>query len=351
MTGATGFLGSYLLFELAQAWPEDPLRGLYRREARIAHASRVFAIRGRDEGWPQEKIERTWSRIEWVEADVLDLPALPEALQGAGEIYHCAARVSYAREDDDAVIHTNWKGTEFMLDTALQIDGLQRFVHISSTATLPSRSEGPIDESFGRLPERFDTAYALGKFRADMEAWRAGAEGLPLVVVNPAVILGPWVPGEGSSAVVETVARGLPYYPSGCNAFVDVRDVARFTRVLAADPQHLQQRFLVAGNNVDYKTLLQSIAGAIGVKPPQKQLSPFMARQVARLDGLKSALGGGEQQITPEIAAVTARRRTYDSSKARQATGLTFTPLDETLAWIARWRGFGFSNIKRDQFY
>lgn len=58
------------------------------------------------------------------------------------------------------------------------------------------------------------------------EVWRGVAEGLDAVIVNPATI-GPGNWKTNSSMIFRQVWKGLHFYTSGVNGFVDVRDVCR----------------------------------------------------------------------------------------------------------------------------
>jgi nucleoside-diphosphate-sugar epimerase len=341
VTGGTGFLGSYLVFYLVAYYPEELLRATYRQAAKRGQTRAVFEILGTDWGWTEDAIEQAWKRVEWVYADVLDYPSLEEAFRGAREIYHAAALVSFDPKRDEAVRQTNAEGTRNAVDAALAMERPPLLIHISSTATLPDPEQAQaVDEAFRQWPRAFHAAYAESKFRAEVEVWRGEGEGLPVVVVNPSVILGPWMPGEGSSAVFETVARGMPFYPRGANAFVDVRDVAEFTLLLACDPRARSQRWLLSGHNLSYRELLETIAQALHVRPPRRKLNPAAAGMLARLEALRTALGGAAPRITPEIVQVTARRRVYKPDKVLQFTGRTFRPFEETVRWVAHWRHY-----------
>src|SRR5690606_32951678 len=106
-------------------------------------------------------------------------------------------------------------------------------------------------------------AYAVSKYRAEMEVWRGINEGLNAVIVNPSVIIGADAGAEGSGAIFQSVKKGLSYYTRGATGFVDVEDVARCMILLMNNPVK-QERFIINSENLSYQSLLAQTASAIG---------------------------------------------------------------------------------------
>ena len=86
VTGGTGLVGAHLLYRLSQT--ESKIRAIYRTEAKIKKTKHVF-------GYFTENVDDLFNKIEWVEADILDLPRLMEAFQDVSHVYHSAALVSF----------------------------------------------------------------------------------------------------------------------------------------------------------------------------------------------------------------------------------------------------------------
>ena len=105
-------------------------------------------------------------------------------------MYHCAGMVSFQPRDRKKMIHFNTRTTASLVNACLG-SGVQKLVHVSSTSAIGRPSGGlPADESLIWAKSRTSTAYALSKFRSEMEVWRGMEEGLNAVIVNPSIILG-----------------------------------------------------------------------------------------------------------------------------------------------------------------
>ena len=103
ITGATGFIGAYILHYLIQHG-ETSLRGLKRPDS------------------PMDLVSGIAGQVEWVEADLLDLPSLEHAMEDVTHVYHCAAIVSFSRGDARHMIRVNQEGTANIVNIALDMN-------------------------------------------------------------------------------------------------------------------------------------------------------------------------------------------------------------------------------------
>ncbi len=76
-------------------------------------------------------------------------------------------------------------------------------------------------------PEVRHGDYAISKYGAEMEVWRAWQEGLNVVIVNPGIIFGSGYRNSGSGKVFKAVKNGQYFYTKGTCGIVAVEDVAR----------------------------------------------------------------------------------------------------------------------------
>ncbi|MDR9374740.1 MAG: NAD-dependent epimerase/dehydratase family protein [Schleiferiaceae bacterium] len=327
VTGATGLLGSHLVAELVAAG--YTVRVLYRREARLRRLNRVLGYYFDDPDAVQKKLEK-------VQADLLDPEDLKKALPGTTVLYHCAARVSFARQDRTKLLQENPAMTAALVNEALA-QGVQKLVHISSVAALGRRrGQQHSDENSRWVPGRSNTAYARSKYKAELEAWRGSEEGLPTVILNPSIILGPGFWEEGSGKFFGQIAGGFPFYSTGVNGFVDVRDVARSARLLGQG-SYREARYLVAGHNASYQAVFTGIAQALGVRAPRIRVRPWLAALVWRAEALRSLLTGAEPSVTRETARTALQVHYYHSDKLLATLpDFQFRPLEDTLRHTAR---------------
>lgn len=216
-----------------------------------------------------------------------------------------------------------------MVNVALSL-GIDHLVYVSSTAAIGRAvSKDMYDETDKWVSSPENTGYAVSKYLAENEVWRGVEEGLPAVIVNPSVILGPGNWNESSVSIFKVVRKGLRFYTPGANAFVDARDVA-FLMAELSSKRIFNDRFLVIGENVSYRFLFEKIAGAFGVKPPSIEAKPWMAGLAWRLESFL-ALFGRKQNITRETARTAMKTVQYSNQKICEKLGFIFHTLNETV--------------------
>ena len=316
VTGGTGFTGSYLLRYLVQEGYQD-VRALRRPDSSMA-------LLGDAAG-----------RVEWAPGDILDYPALEEAMAQADVVIHCAGLVSLDARDRKMLKKVNAEGTANVVNAALALD-VKRLIHLSSIAALGHRDDhAPMDESFKWERSALKSAYAISKFQAEMEVWRGMEEGLSAVIVNPSFILGSgdWK-GNSSSRVFHLMGKGFPFYPKGECGFVDVRDVARFL-LLLLERDISGQRYILSAENWSHRDLLTAIARSAGVKPPFLPLLNWMGALAWRWEWLRSQLQGGKALLTRDAFLSASQSLRYNAEKS-SSLGFSYLPLSQTIEETTR---------------
>lgn len=307
VTGATGFLGSYIVRQL--------LTDGYDNITCLTRSSS-----------PQELTKDFYEKVRWIEGDILDVPFLSDHLQGIDCIVHAAAIVTFSTKDKKKMIQTASDGTANLVNIAMDC-GVQKFVHISSIAAIGRRKpEEDISEKMMFSHSKYDTTYGLSKFLAEQEVWRAHAEGLNVTILNPSMILGAGKWSSSSVQIFSKVKKGLSYYPSGTNGWVDVRDVA-LAAVMAVSEKHDGERFIISAENLTYKTVMQDIAAELKVKGPDKKVNLNIAGIVWRLEAIRSYITGKNPIITKETIQSTSVIARYDNAKSKEMLGLTYRPI------------------------
>ena len=310
ITGGTGFIGSYIIKELVE-------KGYSVRALRRSTSKLPFYI-------PSE----IFNKVEWVDGDVLDIISLEEAMNGIDTVIHSAAIISFFKKDKKEMYKVNIEGTTNVVNIALQ-NNIKRFVHISSVAALGRTKNSHVDEEKKWEENKFNTHYAISKYRSEIEVWRGIAEGLNAVIVNPSTVIGYGDWNTSSCRIFKTVYDGLPWYPIGVNGFVYVEDVARAT-VQMLENNVTEQRFIINGDNWPFRQLLNSIAHNFGKKQPSRKASPFMGEIAWRLERLKSFFTGKKPLLTKETAAVSYSKTYFDNKKLLAALpGFSFTTLED----------------------
>lgn len=310
LTGATGFIGSYLARLLLRKGYE--VRALRRATSQL------------------DMLGDAANQIDWVEGDILDVSLLEEAMDGVEQVYHVAAIVAYDPRQFKKMKTVNVQGTANVVNVAMYRE-VKKLVHISSIAAVGNPRAGEAaDEKTSWKRDKKNTGYSITKFLSEQEVWRGHAEGLPMAIVNPSVVLGAGRWTNSSLALFKRVWDGLPFYSTGGTGFVDVRDVTRMAvQLMESDMEG--QRFIANAENWSYQKLFTQIAGGLGKQPPHIKVTPFIAGVAWRWEWLKSLVTRKAPLITRETAASSARTTLYDNQKSLTALNFDYIPIEQTI--------------------
>lgn len=320
VTGGTGLVGGHLLLKLAE--DENPVRVLIRPGS---NPRKVFAV------WQHysSDLEKLFARFDWVEADLWNRDDLYEALKESDYIYHCAAKVSFDNKDRKEMWLTNVVLTQMIVDFCLA-QKHTKLAYISSVASIAKGNNGePTSEQDG-WPVHPKSMYSKTKTLAEFEVWRGIAEGLNAVIVNPSVILGPGNWETSSARIVKVIDNGLKYYTGGSTGFVDVTDVVEIL-IRLMKSSITGERFLINAVNLSYKDLFCKLSEELRVKPPSKNISPFITSIIWKIEWLMSLLGGKKARITRESANAAHSTQIYSANKVQEKLGYKFRSIEDTI--------------------
>jgi dihydroflavonol-4-reductase len=325
VTGGNGFLGSHLLVELLHQG--EDIRVLRRHDSSWEILKRVFISKGLDP-------DQAFKRIEWVEGDILDIFSLEEAMEQIDEVYHCAAVVSFDKAKRGKMIRVNVEGTANVVNMALKHQ-VRKLCYVSSIAALGrGDTEAVITEKSHWKTSPQNSNYAVSKYGGEREVWRAVEEGLNVIIVNPAIILGFGEAHSGTARFFEAVRKGLMIYPAGSNGFVYVDDVvSAMFRLMKSGTQN--ERFLLSAENLPFKTLFELIAGNLDKRPPRIRAGRLLTAMAWRFEGIRSRLMNNKPLITKESALTALNKYAYNGEKIVDRFDFKYTPVVDCLKIIA----------------
>lgn len=322
VTGGTGLVGAHLLFTLANS--NKKIRAIYRNEKKFEHVKRIFA-------YYSSTPDVLFNAIDWVAADLNDIPSLTDAFEGITHVYHCAAFVSFEPDKFDILQKTNIEGTANIVNFCIASNSVKKLCYISSVAAIGEPKKGRLaTEKTEWNPESKNSVYAITKYGAELEVWRGTQEGLDAVIINPGVIIGPGIWRYGSGSIIKTVANGIPYYTSGSMGYVDVMDVVR-CMIAAMESTIKNERFICVSESWSYKKFLFTTATLLGVKPPTKEAKPWLLQLGWRLDWLRHSLTGKRRKLTRHLVDSLQSQSNYDNTKIKEALDITFMPVEDSL--------------------
>jgi dihydroflavonol-4-reductase len=329
VTGATGFLGAHVVCHLLQAGKQ--VRALKRMQSSLEEFELIADAFFKNHTQTQK--DAYFSGLQWLDADIMDVPALTTAFEGVDTVYHCAAMVSFLKKDRNDMMRVNVEGTANVVNVAL-ICRVSELCHVSSIAALGrAKSGAQIDEQSAWTTSAENSNYAISKHKAEMEAWRGMEEGLQVVIVNPGVILGVGQWHKGSCKLFDMVWNGMPFYTTGVNGYVDVNDVAK-AMIQLTKRKIFGQRYVLVATNLSMKDFLNSTATLLQKKKPFIRVTPFIAKLAVAADYIKYLATGKKPAITRETARTSLKAYYYNSHKIESTLPFTFKPINQTLAYI-----------------
>ena len=321
VTGGTGLVGAHLLFHLLNE--NQPIRAIYRNEKKFDTVKRIF-------GYYTNNADALFDTIEWVKADLNNIPQLTEAFKDVTQVYHCAAFVSFEPDKFNLLQKTNIKGTANIVNFCID-HKVEKLCYVSSIAALgASLNNKAITEDTEWNKEIDNSVYAITKYGAELEVWRGTQEGLDAVIVNPGVIIGPGIWRYGSGSLIKMIYNGLKYYTTGSTGYVDVNDVVKaMIQLVKSDVKN--ERYILVSENLSFKDFFTKTANYLGVKPPQKEAKPWLLNIAWRLDWLKHKLTRKRRVLSKQTANSAVTTTIYSNNKIKDAIGFEFLPMDKSI--------------------
>lgn len=310
VTGGSGFLGQHLVRRLVLE--NVPVRALYHNNA------------------PDESLLQL-PNVSWMQCDLLDIFEVEEAFENITEVYHCAAKVSFEAADKYLIQKVNTDSTANVVNAALEAD-VRKLVFVSSIATLGRGNlEKPLTESDFWEESKNNTAYARSKYLSEMEVWRAMAEGLNAVIINPSIILGAGKWDEGSARLMKVADNEFPFYTEGINGWVDVKDVVE-AMVLLMKSDISEERFILSEGNHSYKEIFTLMADGLGKKPPHIKAPTWATGLLWRWNAFRKIFTGKSATVTKETTRTAQMKCFYNNEKLLSALpDFKYTPIEETI--------------------
>ena len=316
VTGATGFLGSHVARKLVERG--ERVRILLRKTSRTSNIDDFDA-------------ERAYG-------DILDIDSVRQALKGCDTLYHVAGIVSSRKSDYRRMEEINVKGTFNVLSSALEA-GVKKAVYTSSVAAIGVDPGGGIaNEKTPFTLEPMSIQYINTKYYAEKEALKLYEKGLPLVIVNPSIVIGAGDIYLSSTAlIVWYCKKKFPGYMNGGVNVVDVEDVAE-GHILAAEKGRVGERYILGNRNLSIKECFSILERITGIPSPKRKVPYFMALTAGFIRERIIRVSSPSFVLQDVDSAKAGRLYWYfDSSKAVRELGFPQTPVEESLKKTIKW--------------
>ncbi|MCK5829046.1 MAG: SDR family oxidoreductase [Methylococcales bacterium] len=259
ITGATGHLGSNLVRVLLAKG--EKVRVL------LLQKNNNTEIEGLD--------------VEHAYGDLRDKKSLIEAVKGCDYVYHLAAFVSIRDGARKELYDVNVLGTRYLMQACRQ-EGVKRVVHCSSFGAVGNNPDGASNEKWTTSPYDMTSDYEISKTFAELEVYKEVVRGLPVVIVIPSGIVGPWdfQPSLLGKTIIEFAQGKMLASVKGGFDFSPVQDVVQ-GHLLAMEKGVIGERYLLTGEHHHLSETLDWLEEFTGVNKPKLVIPTFLLQNIA----------------------------------------------------------------------
>ena len=316
VTGATGLIGSTIVRELIK--DGEDVRVLVRKTSDTRNIDNL--------------------EVEKVYGDIRDGDSMAKALKGIETLYYTAAHFSHWVPDKKIPYEINVEGTKTSMAAALKA-GVQKVVYTSTNNTMGAHgAEKPADETAEFNHWDTHDHYSISKYLGEIEAKKFVAQGLPIVIVNPTIVIGARdIKPTPSGQLILAVAKGeMPGYVEGGVNIIDVEDVAR-GQIFAAKKGRVGERYLFGNENMTVSDYFRLISDVAGIKPPTIKIPYHLALAVTYMYELEAYFTKKPPASTASELKIGRKYEYFDCSKAVRELGLPQTPVRVSIEKAITW--------------
>ncbi len=304
VTGATGFLGSYIVDSYVR-------RGI---------AVRAMARRSSNLRYLQPHLDSGAATL--VFGTMTDPDSLKNAVRGVTHIVHVASVIG-PNIPNEIYRRVNVAGTQSLVDAAVAA-GVQRFTLISSVSTYGDgiTPGGIVTEETPQIPSN---PYGASKLAQQKIVFAAHQKhGLPVVAIEPPVIYGPRARvgiAEAFKLVKWRLAPLLDFGRGRMN-LVYVTDVVGLLAAADATDAAIGERFLAAGPRfVPHREILQLVADSLGVRPLYFPVPLWLTKIGLTVNNAGRRLLGKDVFLKPDYFYRFTKGADYRTDKAARLLG------------------------------
>jgi dihydroflavonol-4-reductase len=230
----------------------------------------------------------------------------------------------------------NITGTRNIVDACIEM-GVERLVHTSSIAAIGFNPNGPADETNAFNWDPYDVGYRISKLRAEQEIRRGVTFGLPAIMVNPSIIIGPRdIHFHGGQIIRDVCNKRIFYYPDGGTNVVYIDDVVR-GHIAAARQGRMGERYILGGENMTNKEMLTTTAEVVGGIKPLARIPKALATGIALSAEAIAALTRTKPWVTRELTVGIDLDLYFSSAKAARELNHRTTPFREAVQRTFEW--------------
>ncbi|HEX3036966.1 MAG TPA: NAD-dependent epimerase/dehydratase family protein [Thermodesulfobacteriota bacterium] len=316
VTGGTGFIGGHLIKRLLRDGIN--VKALARDQIKADNLRKLG--------------------VEPVVGDITERNSIKSTLQGCDILYHLGNISSWWIPDKTQYYKVNVEGTRNIMLEALE-QGVKKVIYTSSLATIRKRNGESVTEKDIEHARDFQSHYGRSKFLAEQEALRIHREsGLPVVILNPGVVIGPGDLKTFGRTLIELLNGELKAiaFEESVAPLVYIDDTVE-AHILAAEKGRPGERYIIVGDNIKIGEIFKLVSKMARVPLPSKRISPFTAKLIAHVLEIKSSITGKPPKFAVDGVREMTAGAAGSNRKAKEELGIRFTPLEEALRKTINW--------------
>jgi nucleoside-diphosphate-sugar epimerase len=314
VTGANGFIGTWLVRELAA----------------YGHEVRCFI----EKGTSRLRIESKTSEI--VQGDIRDSEILKSAAKNIDTVIHLAAKLGDRGKLDD-FLDVNCNGTRICIDAAIS-NRVRRFILMSSVSVHSYRDILCGDET---LPRDADyPAYAVSKIRAE-QAVEEASKLIETVIIRPGLVI--FGPDDRlfTMPLIRQIKRGIFAFSGRgehllCTSYVE--NLIRGIRLCAEKEEAANKIYIISDNNsISWREFILKWAEVLRIKPSLYNIPEPFLKLSASVCELASRIGF-KPPLSRYTLSVISNDLVFSGAKAVHELG--YNPeidIDEGIRRSVRW--------------
>jgi dihydroflavonol-4-reductase len=312
VTGATGFVGRYLVERLLEESGYN-VRCLVRRDSDVS----VLASLSGD--------------LSFVYGDITRPASLEEAFEGVWGVVNLAGYREFWSRHRDHFYDVNERGARNVFE-ACQAAGVKKVVQVSTPLAYGLPDHLPFNEESAAGQHASD--YARSKYLGDQAGWRLHErEGLPLTIVHLAAVIG--AGDDKSTMEVRRAVEGrLPALVGADTTYtyLYVRDAADAICRALLKEDSIGQSYLIGNQRATTRDYFNTIGRLAAVPVPHWNIPESWLMPLAKgMDAVSRRTGRRPVLPLDVLKTTAAGSLLFDPRRSIEELGMTYTPLETAL--------------------
>ncbi|MDZ7660360.1 SDR family oxidoreductase [Fodinibius sp.] len=296
-----------------------------------------------DQGWDVTALHRSTSDVSTLkqlpvnlaEGSITDLPSLQKAMpEDTDVVFHLAGDTNMWSQNNERQTDINVTGTKNMVQASIE-KNIDTFIHTSSVSAW-GKVKGSISEETPQQGNDSWVNYERTKWLSEREALKARDHDVKVVIMNPAMVVGPHDANNWGRLFFVLRDDDLPGVTRGNMSVAHVKEVAK-AHISAVEQGEDGERYILGGQNCTFAEFVSTIAEVSGLSAQPKIIPAPILKLVAYLQAGTSYFTGNEPDLTPELAKLMTRNVVYSSDKAKRELGYSIPAVKKSVRDCYEW--------------